>query len=280
MRRRLIRPCARGSTGNWGRLRCGMRREWRDGGAHEGHGLAAEPRASRHCWRPGKAPGTRAMGARASSRRRESWSQLRRFPDMRGLRISGARTAWCGATPGASLVDLGDGIGCIELHSLKNAIGGDVVAMVFVGAESGFRCGARLCGLCDYGRSRQLQRGREPDATAAGGAGGRVGRGDCGHSRVPADDGGDQVLPAAGGGGAVWNDAGRRHGDLPARGATAASCGDVYRTGGGGSGADSRRRRDEGDAAAGGGCGRRAGAARSEGSAFAVCAVGGDGRRR
>ncbi len=31
---------------------------------------------------------------------------------------------------GASLVDIGDGIGCIELHSLKNAIGGDVVAMV------------------------------------------------------------------------------------------------------------------------------------------------------
>jgi 3-hydroxyacyl-CoA dehydrogenase len=32
--------------------------------------------------------------------------------------------------PGASLIDLGDGIGCIELHSLKNAIGGDVLAMV------------------------------------------------------------------------------------------------------------------------------------------------------
>jgi 3-hydroxyacyl-CoA dehydrogenase len=31
---------------------------------------------------------------------------------------------------GASLVDLGDGIACIELHSLKNAIGGDVVALV------------------------------------------------------------------------------------------------------------------------------------------------------
>ena len=30
---------------------------------------------------------------------------------------------------GASLVDLGNGIGCIELHSLKNAIGGDVVAL-------------------------------------------------------------------------------------------------------------------------------------------------------
>jgi 3-hydroxyacyl-CoA dehydrogenase len=31
---------------------------------------------------------------------------------------------------GASLVDLGDGIGCIELHSLKNAIGSDVLALV------------------------------------------------------------------------------------------------------------------------------------------------------
>ncbi len=32
---------------------------------------------------------------------------------------------------GASLVDLGDGIGCIELHSLKNAIGGDVLSMIW-----------------------------------------------------------------------------------------------------------------------------------------------------
>jgi 3-hydroxyacyl-CoA dehydrogenase len=34
------------------------------------------------------------------------------------------------ANSGASLVDLGDGIACIELHSLKNAIGGDVVSLV------------------------------------------------------------------------------------------------------------------------------------------------------
>jgi 3-hydroxyacyl-CoA dehydrogenase len=34
------------------------------------------------------------------------------------------------SNPGASLVDVGDGIGCIELHSLKNSIGGDVVAMI------------------------------------------------------------------------------------------------------------------------------------------------------
>ena len=34
------------------------------------------------------------------------------------------------SNPGASLVDIGDGIGCVELHSLKNAIGGDLVAMI------------------------------------------------------------------------------------------------------------------------------------------------------
>jgi 3-hydroxyacyl-CoA dehydrogenase len=34
------------------------------------------------------------------------------------------------ANSGASLVDLGDGIACIELHSLKNAIGGDVLALI------------------------------------------------------------------------------------------------------------------------------------------------------
>jgi 3-hydroxyacyl-CoA dehydrogenase len=30
----------------------------------------------------------------------------------------------------ASLIDIGDGVGCIELHSMKNALGGDVVAFV------------------------------------------------------------------------------------------------------------------------------------------------------
>jgi 3-hydroxyacyl-CoA dehydrogenase len=34
------------------------------------------------------------------------------------------------ANSGASLIDLGDGIACIELHSLKNAIGGDVVSLI------------------------------------------------------------------------------------------------------------------------------------------------------
>jgi 3-hydroxyacyl-CoA dehydrogenase len=32
--------------------------------------------------------------------------------------------------PGASLIDLGDGVGCIEFHSKMNALGGDIVQMI------------------------------------------------------------------------------------------------------------------------------------------------------
>ena len=50
---------------------------------------------------------------------------------------------------GASLVDLGDGIGCIELHSLKNAIGGDVVAMISAVLQSDSDAVRRFCGIRD-----------------------------------------------------------------------------------------------------------------------------------
>ena len=31
---------------------------------------------------------------------------------------------------GASLIDLGDGVGCIEFHSKMNSLGGDIVSLV------------------------------------------------------------------------------------------------------------------------------------------------------
>ena len=43
---------------------------------------------------------------------------------------SAAPTGVVRTNSGASLVDLGDGIACIELHSLKNAIGGDVLSLI------------------------------------------------------------------------------------------------------------------------------------------------------
>jgi 3-hydroxyacyl-CoA dehydrogenase len=40
------------------------------------------------------------------------------------------RTGIVRRNPGASLIDLGDGIACIDLHSPKSAIGGDIVSLV------------------------------------------------------------------------------------------------------------------------------------------------------
>ena len=154
--------------------------------------------------------GTRRTGAQClQPERRAAWEPIpQQCRAMRGWRISGA-AQWRGAVSnaGASLVDLGDGIGCIELHSLKNAIGGDVLALIssvlkpdsdavrdfagFVIASDreNFSVGANLMQLL-----LAAQEGEWDELAAVIHA-------------LPADDGGDQVLPAAGGGGAVWDDA-------------------------------------------------------------------------
>ena len=79
---------------------------------------------------------------------------------------------------GASLVDLGEGIGCIELHSMKNAIGGDVGALtasilrpdsdavrdfsgfVLTGDRDNFSVGANLMQLLLAARGGRLGRSR------------------------------------------------------------------------------------------------------------------------
>jgi 3-hydroxyacyl-CoA dehydrogenase len=43
---------------------------------------------------------------------------------------AGTRRGIVKKNPGASLIDLGGGIGCLELHSVKSAIGGDVVSLL------------------------------------------------------------------------------------------------------------------------------------------------------
>ena len=56
--------------------------------------------------------------------------------------------------PGASLVDIGDGIACIELHSLKNAIGGDVLSFISSVLNPTSDVVRDFCRLRHLGRSR------------------------------------------------------------------------------------------------------------------------------
>ena len=152
--------------------------------------------------------------------------------------------------PGASVIDLGDGVAAIELHSKMNALGDDIVslitqtlkpasqqvadfeAFVITGDSANFSVGANLMQLL---LAMQEEEWDEVELAVRG---------------VPEHDAGDQVLPAAGGGCAVWHVPGRRRGDLAACGCAAASCGALYGAGGGWGWADPGRRRMQGDAAA------------------------------
>ena len=250
--------------------------------AHEGAWASGQPQRRSTARRWADEPGMRPMGGECFQPPTGQLEPVAAVPgharvaDFRRVERGGPRR-----NSGASLVDLGDGIGCIELHSLKNAIGGDVVSLISSVLKPGLRRGARLCRLRDHRRPRQLQRGRQPAATAAGGAGGRVGR-----SRTRRFARFQQMTAAIkfcprpvvvapfgmtlGGGAEIC---------LHAR-APPASRRNLHRSGRGRRRPDSRRRRNQGNAAARCGCGRRAGAARPQGSAFALCAVGGDAGRR
>ena len=60
----------------------------------------------------------------------QTWETIARTPGHARVADFRRSNGVVKSNPGASLVDIGDGIGCIELHSMKNAIGGDVVAMI------------------------------------------------------------------------------------------------------------------------------------------------------
>jgi 3-hydroxyacyl-CoA dehydrogenase len=56
-------------------------------------------------------------------------------PGMQILRCAKERTPILRTNPGASLVDLGDGVLCVEFHSKMNAIGGDTIQMLQAGVK-------------------------------------------------------------------------------------------------------------------------------------------------
>jgi 3-hydroxyacyl-CoA dehydrogenase len=65
-------------------------------------------------------------------------------PDLLILRSARERNAVIRKNAGASLVDLGDGVFCVEFHSKMNAIGGDTVQMLQAGVKEAARNGRAL----------------------------------------------------------------------------------------------------------------------------------------
>ena len=65
-------------------------------------------------------------------------------PDLQILRRAKEASRVIKKNPGASLVDLGDGVLCVEFHSKMNAIGGDTVAMLNAGVKEAAKSGQAL----------------------------------------------------------------------------------------------------------------------------------------
>jgi 3-hydroxyacyl-CoA dehydrogenase len=65
-------------------------------------------------------------------------------PDLQILRTAKERSSVVKKNAGASLVDLGDGVLCVEFHSKMNAIGGDTIQMLQAGLREASRNFAAL----------------------------------------------------------------------------------------------------------------------------------------
>ena len=103
-------------------------------------------------------------------------------------RISARRNGVVRQNPGASLVDLGDGVACLELHSKKNAIGEDIVRLVTETLSPDSDAVRNFEAFVISGDAEQFLRRRQPDATAAERPGRRMGRRRSRRPRLPAHD--------------------------------------------------------------------------------------------
>ena len=161
--------------------------------------------------RPAASPTCCAAGRNRFPRRGRAAGRSRIFRSSSRPRTASAS---CARTPGASLVDLGDGVLAVEFHSKMNAIGGDTMQMMHAGVKE---AAANFAALVVGNDAPELFRRREPDAPAARSAGRQLGRNRPDGPRLPGATAGAAVCRRAGRRRAGRPDARRRVRDRPAR---------------------------------------------------------------
>jgi 3-hydroxyacyl-CoA dehydrogenase len=95
-------------------------------------------------WEAGPFELMEALGTDAGSAARADQVAWAPSPGLQILKAARDRSAVVKANPGASLVDLGDGVLCVEFHSKMNAIGGDTIEMLQAGVREATRNFAAL----------------------------------------------------------------------------------------------------------------------------------------
>jgi 3-hydroxyacyl-CoA dehydrogenase len=105
------------------------------GGPTAGRGLPAPDQDVARGVQPSDIPALLADALAAGRNRLREGRVPPAAPDLQILRSAKDRSRVVKRNPGASLIDLGDGVLALEFHSKMNAIGADTVAMIHAGVK-------------------------------------------------------------------------------------------------------------------------------------------------
>ena len=189
----------------------------------------------------------RANGAEYFDISSGTYRRVKRKPEHASIATYKQAKGVFAGNASVSLVDLGDGIGCFDLHSKMNSLGDESVSFVRETLQPGSDAVRNFDGFVISTDAQNFSVGANITGPRAVGQLGRPGDGGL---AVSADDPGSQVLPAAGCRGAGRDGAWWRMRDMPARDAPAATPGVIHRAGRDRRRADSGRWRLQGDGAA------------------------------
>ena len=98
----------------------------------------------RSCWPRAAGPGIGSEGAEYFDPRSGEYVPVEPASAVITLTRAKRSGGLVAENPGASLIDVGDGIGCIEFHTKMNALGGDIVDLRPQDAAARQRGGAQL----------------------------------------------------------------------------------------------------------------------------------------
>ena len=171
---------------------------------HEERGQAGRGECREAARRGAKNPGTATIpnpppDASTGKWATEDWEPVQVPAGVWSVTVAKKSNGVVKKNSGASLVDLGDGVGCIEFHSKMNSLGADIISLILQTLKPGGP-GDNFDAFVITNDAHQFLSRRQPDAAADERAGRGMGRRRPRHPAVPGNDAGHQVLAQAGGG--------------------------------------------------------------------------------
>ena len=133
---------------------------------------------SKSCSPPDRSPGTRTIRRRRQAAPTSIWNRNLQPVEVPAgvwsVDVAKKSNGVVKKNSGASLVDIGDGVGCIEFHSKMNALGADIISLILQTLKPGGP-GDDFDAFVITNDAHEFLRRRESDAPSDVRAGRRVG---------------------------------------------------------------------------------------------------------